>query len=1411
MTTIPIIASAADVPGAIRHANREVSARWYVAKRAEVLGRGDLIPKDWGITAAFGGDWSPPARGKAAKKGQATDSGSFPIKDKADLKRAIRAYGRAKNKDEAKKHIIKRAKALGATGELPDSWGVTASASVTRLPRRQAAGKIRGMTAAGWDADLHPRDRNGRFIEKFDIINVFSVSGGSEASYQGVAVENRRGPDGDEVRVRVTSTQGTDVSDAEDPAEAWVPVSRIESAPPAKATLNGGKDRQDPQFRDRAAPATQAENDAKIAHRLAAREGGDTRKLREIDAEFYATDEGQAFKAGEGGDGPQPVAGDRDRVVLEGQLYEKQGDGSWKTRTRSENLDPVDPEPQIQEQLDAYDGAAPVDTESGLAPEIEAEYEQVVGTYGWDSPNAKAMREEHPTLDSGDEGGSDLGARVEALESETSALGINHADNARSDYEDAVQAEAEENWPRARNGYRSAASSARSAGDDQLAADLDAKSDEMQERNAADNQAAAESFGKSDAPADDEDDLPIEMRGLTDEDVDEDLEQDYADEIADYSSRELAEAYQATLDDDGSMDPEYIDVVMDAAANAGIVGEDGQLLPEWRSGEGEDESDEPTPDDDEFYEDEEGQRQLGGDGSDIGSGSLRANPDFGVQLSQTTREDMEEFRDFLDVDSGRGAWASGLSTDQFDALAGYMDDWNEDPESVPSWASEKLAGLQEFADRHDLDPYDALVARRDAAQLGWSIEEQLANILNGEALDDQNRLAVERIADYLNNNSLRNASFNPEDPDSITLAELAGDLQEYLDGAYEQLFPEPGADAGPDLDEETGQPLNDNQVRAQAILDQVRDEVGTDEVVNRKFEDWASAVVAEADTPEAGWDLVQEWLDNAIQRRNERNAEGGWRANDPGAAEVEGRSQIARYGAGIGGKENLEIEAIGDPREYDFGGFQVWAVTSAGRGGRGTFPTREAAQAFIDGYNDEYDANYHPDGRLKPGGSEAQKSIEAQSDEYLRGLLDDPEWGESVQAELDRRGAETSPAPETADESASGAEGGSEAPGDEPDPFAGESAKTVRLMANSANKESVAITPEGARARIDAILTGSDQPEAAHKDLAKLMTELKLGGKQRKRYREALDAHFGRSGGDSAQTQAAAVAENLSDSNPVKEKLKAKASKRAAVDPKSLSDEELDSRIDSLTKRITSPSGGGNTSSLVSERDRLRKEKDRRGGGTAAKGISDREKEKRRLKAIADDPTIGDIERAEARGKLADMNREDNPEPDPGPLESDIVNSPAVGGKASAPAPPEPSSMSDSEINDAITAEQDRLRAETGKYGGTSALLSQLNDERDRRRRESLLRGEGSPATIDTPAGAIRAGDVIMYDDRVEGPVRMLVEGVEDDVKNGEPGFVGVLVKENNELLSDDKFGVDKWGYAEQAVSIVQKAPAGKA
>lgn len=77
--------------------------------------------------------FSSDQRSNLADKGAAMPDGSYPIPDKDALRRAIQSFGRApaEKKAAVKAHIIKRAKALGATDALPDDWNVTASSVPT--------------------------------------------------------------------------------------------------------------------------------------------------------------------------------------------------------------------------------------------------------------------------------------------------------------------------------------------------------------------------------------------------------------------------------------------------------------------------------------------------------------------------------------------------------------------------------------------------------------------------------------------------------------------------------------------------------------------------------------------------------------------------------------------------------------------------------------------------------------------------------------------------------------------------------------------------------------------------------------------------------------------------------------------------------------------------------------------------------------------------------------------------------------------------------------------------------------------------------------------------------------------------------------------------------------------------------
>jgi uncharacterized membrane protein YkoI len=66
--------------------------------------------------------YSDDRREELAKEGMALPDGSFPIVDEADLQNAIQAFGRAGDKEAAKKHIMKRARDLGKEEMIPENW-----------------------------------------------------------------------------------------------------------------------------------------------------------------------------------------------------------------------------------------------------------------------------------------------------------------------------------------------------------------------------------------------------------------------------------------------------------------------------------------------------------------------------------------------------------------------------------------------------------------------------------------------------------------------------------------------------------------------------------------------------------------------------------------------------------------------------------------------------------------------------------------------------------------------------------------------------------------------------------------------------------------------------------------------------------------------------------------------------------------------------------------------------------------------------------------------------------------------------------------------------------------------------------------------------------------------------------------
>ncbi|MFO7193822.1 MAG: hypothetical protein DIU77_016380 [Thermocrispum agreste] len=71
-------------------------------------------------------------RERAEQRGQAMPGGRFPIRNRADLLNAIRAVGRARPqrpgqtpeqaRAQVRRHIMRRARALGLERLIPDTW-----------------------------------------------------------------------------------------------------------------------------------------------------------------------------------------------------------------------------------------------------------------------------------------------------------------------------------------------------------------------------------------------------------------------------------------------------------------------------------------------------------------------------------------------------------------------------------------------------------------------------------------------------------------------------------------------------------------------------------------------------------------------------------------------------------------------------------------------------------------------------------------------------------------------------------------------------------------------------------------------------------------------------------------------------------------------------------------------------------------------------------------------------------------------------------------------------------------------------------------------------------------------------------------------------------------------------------------
>jgi hypothetical protein len=100
----------------------------FVALDGEVLGYDKYEPEESEDIEAEAAEialkraFSEDKRTSMAEAGTAMPDGSYPIASETDLRNAVQAFGRAKDKDATKKHIMKRAKELGKENLIPANW-----------------------------------------------------------------------------------------------------------------------------------------------------------------------------------------------------------------------------------------------------------------------------------------------------------------------------------------------------------------------------------------------------------------------------------------------------------------------------------------------------------------------------------------------------------------------------------------------------------------------------------------------------------------------------------------------------------------------------------------------------------------------------------------------------------------------------------------------------------------------------------------------------------------------------------------------------------------------------------------------------------------------------------------------------------------------------------------------------------------------------------------------------------------------------------------------------------------------------------------------------------------------------------------------------------------------------------------
>lgn len=147
-----------------------------------------------------------------------------------DLRKAIHAYGRAKETEKAatRRHIISQAKRIKRTDLIPRDWLTSAGVVVAspKAPEPLVAANPLTALKAKFQEWMHPRGHGGKFVEKGGSVNVSDPKGGK--SRRGTIKDlTRRGPE-----VTFADTGKTELIPLADVAN------RVTPAPKSGARLN---------------------------------------------------------------------------------------------------------------------------------------------------------------------------------------------------------------------------------------------------------------------------------------------------------------------------------------------------------------------------------------------------------------------------------------------------------------------------------------------------------------------------------------------------------------------------------------------------------------------------------------------------------------------------------------------------------------------------------------------------------------------------------------------------------------------------------------------------------------------------------------------------------------------------------------------------------------------------------------------------------------------------------------------------------------------------------------------------------------------------------------------------------------------------------------------------------------------